>query len=105
MGCDPADHAMDVIVDRSKIHIGRTSADTELRGMAIMGGSMTGREQGLGRDAAIIQAVAAHLAAFKKCNAGPHLDSTGRNGQATGPGTDHTYIDITNFAHDSNTTR
>ena len=60
-------------------------------------------QEGFRGHTAIVQAIAAHLAALEQGDAGAHLDRTGRHGQSAGPGTDQTYIDVVNFAHDWNT--
>lgn len=100
MWCNPVNHAVNVVVDRREIDIGRSAANPELRGVAVMRSRVASREQGLGGHTTIVETVAPHLAALKQRNTGPHLDGPSRDGQTARTGTNHTYIDITNFAHD-----
>ena len=90
-------------MDGREIDFGRAAGNTELGCVAVMGRRMSRRQEGFRGHTAIVQAIAAHLAALEQGDAGAHLDRTGRHGQSAGPGTDQTYIDVVNFAHDWNT--
>ena len=101
MGRDPGHHPLHVIVDGGEVDLGALSVHPELAGVAIMRSRVTGCEQRLGRHAAIVQAITAHLAALEKRHAGAHLYRTGRDGQTARAGTDHTQIHSSCFTHDN----
>jgi hypothetical protein len=49
---------------------------------------VTRRQQRLGRDAAVVEAVAPHLVALDQDDLRAHLDRARRDGEAAGPGAD-----------------
>ena len=62
LGRDAGDHAVDVVVHRLEIDLRGLRAQAERAGVAVGDGGLGAGEQGLGRHAAGVQAVAAHRA-------------------------------------------
>ena len=92
MGSDSFDGAPHVAIDAGGINDRLTAADPESPAQPHGMGRVTGGQQGLGRNAAIVEAVAAHFSFFHKRRLGAHLLSGGGDGQAAGPGADDTDI-------------
>jgi hypothetical protein len=64
IGSDGADDGMDVIVNLAEIDLGLARRDPELRRLGDGMGVLARRDHRLGRHAAVVEAVAAHLALF-----------------------------------------
>ena len=89
---DGADHAVHVVMHFPEIDIGFRGIDTEPVRRPDGVRRMRGRDHRLGRHAAVVQAVAAHLRAFDEDDLGPHLGRAGGDGQTAGPAADNAYI-------------
>jgi len=81
---DGTDHTVNMIVNFLKIDGRFSRIYSEPAGAAHCMGRMSCRNHRLGRHAPIVQAIAAHLAAFQQNHIGPHLGSAGSNGQTSG---------------------
>ncbi len=92
VGCDRCDHAMDVRVDRREVDRGLVAVHAEAGRGAHRMRRLAGGDQGLRRDAAVVQAVAAHLALFDQHHARAHLDGAGGDRQPTGASADDAEI-------------
>ena len=80
---DGGDDAMHVIMDAAMVDLGLDHVDAEGGGGAHGIGALAGGEQGLGRDAAIIQAIAAHLALLDQHHRNAELGGGGRDRQTS----------------------
>ena len=85
---DGAYDAMHMSVHLGKVDGRLVAVDAELAAVTDGLGSLAGGDQGLGGDAAVVEAIAAHLALFEEHGLGAHLGGTGGDAQATRAGTD-----------------
>ena len=87
-------HAVGVRVDAGHVDAVERRAHPELRGLTRAVRDLRGVQQGLGRDAAHVQAGAAELALLHQ----PHLESELRGAQgarvAAGPGPEDEYVEV-----------
>ena len=83
VGGDGADHAGNVILGGGVIHLRGDRGDTHVTAGLHRVGGMPGGQQRLGRHAAVIEAIAAHLATFQQGDIGAHLRRARGNRQAT----------------------
>ena len=92
---DGADHAPDVVADRTRPDFAdRGALEPEAAGPPRLVGGMRGGDQRLGGHAAEIQTVAAHSGALDQYHRGPHPGGAHRDGEAAGTGADHADIDL-----------
>ena len=97
---DRGDHAVHVIVNLPEVDLRLVAVDAEAAGMA-HGVRGTGRrEQRLGGHAAVVQAVAAHLAGLDQHRAGAHLAGAGGHRQAGGAAADDADVRLEPSGHD-----
>ncbi len=80
---DRGDDAMHVIVDAAMVDLGLDHVDAEGGGGAHGVGALAGGEQGLGRDAAIIETVAAHAPLLDEHHGHAELGRGGRDRQTS----------------------
>ena len=78
--------------DLGEIDPHRVAADTQSARMAGLMRRVRGGDQRLGGDAAIVQAIPAHLALFEQHDLEPELGGAGRHGKASRTGPDHHQI-------------
>ena len=90
---DRGDHAVDVVVHRGEIDLRRAEADAELARAPCGFDRPRGRDQRLRRDAADIEAIAAHPVALDQHHRGAHLGGAGGDAEPAGTGADHAEID------------
>ncbi len=91
-GADMRMHGSEV--DRRLVPI-----DAEDRRAAYGRCRLGGGQEGLGRHAAIVEAVAAHLALFDEHDGGAHLRGAGSHGKPAGTRTDHADVNAEPLAH------
>ena len=89
---DRGDHAVQVGVDGGEIDRGLVTVDPEAAGGADRLRRLAGGDQGFGRHAAVVQAVAAHLALFDQHDLGAHLDGARGDRETAGAGADDAKI-------------
>ena len=92
MGCDGADHAVDVRMHILKNDIEPIETNTELRAAARLDRQLTGSDQGLGRHASRIEAIAPHVSLFNKDDGSSHLHGACSNRQTSRAGSDNAEI-------------
>jgi len=86
---DGGDDAVDVVVHASEVDQRFVGLDAEATGMPLRLGGLGGGQQRLRRHAAVVQAVAAHLAGLDQHGFGAQLGRPGGDAEARGAGTDH----------------
>ena len=96
---DRADHAVHMVMDALEIDLRFLWLYAELLAVAHDMRRMTCGDQRLGGHAAVIQAVAAHLAFFEQDRAGAHLRRTGGDGKAARSRADDADIRFYCFDH------
>ena len=90
---DRGDDAVNMVVNRGVVDLGRCEAYAEPAGPAGGLGGAGRRDQRLGRDAADIETVAAHPVAFDEHHGSAHLGGAGGNAEPARPGPDDAEID------------
>ena len=98
---DGRDHAVDVIVDLGEVDARLVAVHAEAAAVADRLGRMAGGDQGLGGDAAGVQAVAAHLALFDQHGLRAHLGSAGGYRKPAGARADHADVALDDVGHRS----
>ena len=84
--------AGDMILDRAEIHLRRGGGYAQRRPCRHRMRRLGGGEQRLGRNAAVVEAIAPHLGTFDQHDTGTHLHRTCGHRQAAGPRAD--YADV-----------
>ena len=92
MVLDIRDRAADLADHAIPVDFGRSDPDAHALALARHGGALGGGEQGLRRDAAIVEAFAAHLVPFDQGHLQSEQRAAARRGQPTGPAADHDYV-------------
>ena len=92
------DHAVHMAVDLLEVDLGRACGHTEPAGIADGLGGAAGGEQRLGRHAAIVQTIAAHLALLDQHGPRAHLRRAGGHRQPGRAGADDADIGV-NLRH------
>ena len=91
---DIADHPLDALHHRGKIHRATHPGEAQRRALLQFMGQPGRTQQRLGRHAAGVQAVAAHLVLFDQADLGLHRRSDVGTDQPTGTGADHQQIAV-----------
>ena len=99
VGFDGGDDAVDMAENAFRVDGRVRLADAETCRPAVRLGRVPGRQQGLGRHAPVVEAIAAHLGFFDQRHAGPHLRRAGGHAQAPGAGADDADVDGNVFCH------
>ncbi len=85
---------MDMAMDARPVDPGFAGGDAERGRLALGLGRVAGREQGLGRDAARVEAVAAHGPFFDENDLRPHLGRAGGDAEPARSGADDADIGL-----------
>ena len=93
VGCYRRDHAADVFVNPRPVDPNGTALDAELLGLARRGRRMRRGEKGFRWNAAVVEAIAAHLCFFDEDGGGAHLGRRRGNAQASRACADDADID------------
>ena len=96
---DRRDHPFDVVVHAEEVDRGLVAVDAEAPGGANGVRGAARRDQRLGRHAAVVQAVAAHLALLDQHDLGAHLHRAGGNREPARARADHAQIGPYRFSH------
>jgi hypothetical protein len=94
VGGDGRDHAVDMVVDPGEVDLRLMPIDAEAASVAHGLRRFAGCQQRFGRDAAVVEAIAAHGAALDQHGGSSHLDRPGSDRQPAGTGADHTDISL-----------
>ena len=99
VGRDGGDDLVDVVVDGGEVDLGQGRDDAEARALAYRLGGSCRREQRLGGDAAVVQAIAPHLAALDQRHSRAHQAGAGGDREAARTGADDTEVNLHSFDH------
>ena len=80
-GCDRVDHLVHMILGRGIADLGHYRGHAKFGAMGHRMGLLARRDQSLGRNAAKVEAIAAHLVTFQQHHIGAHLAGTCGHGQ------------------------